>query len=268
MTGIDPELAHRLTDVGVDPADPGDPAAAWRRLHERFGPRATLIDRYALEAADRAIRPEDLSADERRRLTREVLSTRRPVFEYVPGSGRAASDPVEVVPYDERWPVLYAAWRERLWRALGEAAVRIEHIGSTAVPGLAAKPLIDIQVGVRRLEDEPSYVPAIEGLGVAFRLREPGHRYFRPAGALPRTEQIHVYQAGSAEERDHLLFRDYLRADAHARDAYARMKREAARRYRDDRLAYNEAKTGFILDEVDRARAWAVRTGWNMSVGP
>ena len=65
-----------------------------------------------------------------------------------------------------------------------------------------------------------------------------------------------------------MLFLDYLRADAHARNGYARMKHEAASRYRDDRLAYNEAKTGFILDEVDRARAWAVRTGWSMPAGP
>lgn len=261
--GLDRELARRLREVGLDPADPGEPAAAWRRLHERFGPRATLLDRYMLEAARRGMRPEELSADERRRLTREVLTIRTPGFEIVPGSGRAASDPIEVVRYDERWPASFAEWRERLRRALGAAAVRIEHIGSTAVPGLAAKPVVDVQIGIRDLEDESTYVGAIEALGVALRFREPGHRYFRPAGSLLRSVQIHVYQVGSAQEHEHLLFRDYLCAHPEASDSYGRLKLDVARRHREDRIAYNEAKTGFILDELERAREWARRVGWS-----
>lgn len=259
---LDPDLVRRLDAVGLDPAHPGDPAEAWRRLHERFGARATLLDRYALEAAHRGLRPEELNGDDRRRLTLEVLTTRTPGLEVVPGSKREARDPIEVVPYDELWPTLFAEWRDRLRRALGDTAVRIEHIGSTAVPGLVAKPVIDIQIGVRDLEDEASYAPAIERLGVALRLREPGHRYFRPSGDRPRAVQLHVYQAGSSEERDHLLFRDFLRTHPDVREGYARMKREVAGRYRDDRIAYSEAKTGFILDEMDRARDWALRTGW------
>jgi GrpB-like predicted nucleotidyltransferase (UPF0157 family) len=147
---------------------------------------------------------------------------------------------------------------------LGEAAVRIEHAGATAVPGLLAKPVIDIQVSVCDVEDEASYVPPIEDLGVPLRLREPGHRYFRPAGDQPRAVQIHVCGVGGEWERDHLLFRDYLRADPEARDAYARLKRDLADRYRDDRLAYNEAKTGFILDTLSEAYSWAERTGWKL----
>ncbi len=263
---LDPDLIRRLDAVGLDPAHPGDPAEAWRRLHERFGARATLLDRYALEAAHRGVRPEELDADDRRRLTLEVLTTRTPGREVVRGSERAVSDPIEVLPYDERWPARFAEWRERLRQALGETAVRIEHIGSTAVPGLAAKALIDIQVGVRDLEDEPSYVPAIEALGVPLRLREPGHRLFRPSGDRPRTTQIHVYRSGSAEERDHLLFRDFLRTHPDAREGYARMKRQVAGRYRDDRIAYNEAKTGFILDAMERAWEWALATGWSTSL--
>lgn len=263
---LDPDFVRRLDTVGLDPAHPGDPAEAWRRLHERFGARATLLDRYALEAAHRRVRPEELNADDRRRLTLEVLTVRTPGREIVPGSQRTASDPIEVVAYDQRWPVRFAEWRARLHGALGDTAVRIEHIGSTAVPGLAAKPVIDIQVGVGDLEDEAKYVPAIEGLGVALRLREPGHRLFRPSGDRPRTMQIHVYRSGSAEERDHLLFRDFLRTHPDAREGYARMKREVAGRYRDDRIAYNEAKTGFILDAMERARAWAVGTGWSTSL--
>lgn len=262
MSALDPDLERKLTDLGIDPAHPGDPAEAWRRLHERFGPRATLLDRYALEAAHREIRPEELSADDRSRLALEVLTVRTPGFEIAPGSNRVMRDSIEVVPYDERWPGLFADWAMKLRRALGYAAVRIEHIGSTAVPGLAAKPVIDIQIGIGDVEDESAYVRAIEALGVALRSREPGHRYFRPAGDRQRAVQIHVYRAGSEEERDHLLFRDFLRAHADAREAYARLKRDVAGRYRDDRLAYNEAKTGLILDQMHRARAWALRTGW------
>ncbi len=112
------------------------------------------------------------------------------------------------------------------------------------------------------MEDEVSYVPAIERLGVAFRSRDAGHRYFRPAGDLPRDVQIHVCAAGSEWEREHLLFRDFLRANPAARDEYARLKLELARQYRDDRLAYSEAKTGFVLDALVDARRWAEQTGW------
>ena len=252
MDRLSPDLVQRLAEVGLGPGAIDDPAAAWTRLHARFGTRATLIDRYELEAAARGIRPEDLPPEERQRLALDVLRARSPELEFMPTSGRAAMDPIEVVPYDARWPVTFREWRDRLANALGTAAVSIEHIGSTAVPGLAAKPVIDIQVTVRELDQEAAYVPAVEALGVALRARERGHRYFRPAGALPRTVQIHVYATGSEEERVHLLFRDHLRSDASARDDYARMKQEAARRYRGDRIAYNEAKTGFILDELDR----------------
>jgi GrpB-like predicted nucleotidyltransferase (UPF0157 family) len=263
-SGLDPQLARRLADAGLDPEDFGEPGDAWRLLHARFGRRMTLIDRYELEAAHRGITPEQLDRDERARLTREVLAAHYPGLEFTASSGRPLADPIDVVAYQESWAASFADWRERLVAALEEQAVRIEHVGSTAVPGLPAKPIVDVQVGVRDVERESSYVPAIEQLGVALRFREPEHRYFRPSGDRPRTVQIHVCTAGGEWEREHLLFRDYLRADAAARSAYARLKRELAERYRDDRLAYNEGKTGFVLDALIAARAWAERTGWRL----
>lgn len=259
---LDPQLMRRLGEVGLDPADFGDPRHAWQRLHDRFGRRVTLIDRYALEAASRGVATDQLGREERARLTREVLAVQYPGIEFTTGSERPVTDLVEVSPYREEWAAAFEAWWTRLAAALGHTAVRIEHVGSTAVPGLEAKPVIDIQVSVDDVDDEARYVPAIEGLGVSLRLREPGHRYFRPAGGLPRNVQIHVCEAGGEWERDHLLFRDYLRADPEAREAYARLKRELAERYRDDRLAYTEGKTGFILDALEEARVWAERTGW------
>lgn len=261
---LDPQLARRLADVGLDPLDFGEPRQAWRRLHSRFGRRVTLIDRYALEAARRGVRPDQLDRNERARLTREVLSVQYPGLEFTASSGRPVADPIEVVAYRDAWVTSFSEWRERLHSALGEAAVRIEHVGSTAVQGLPAKPIIDVQVSVRDVEDETSYVPAIEELGVPLRFREPEHRYFRPARDEPRTVQVHVCTAGGEWEREHLLFRDYLRADPEARAAYARLKQELGERYRDDRLAYNEGKTGFVLDTLDDARKWAERTRWTL----
>jgi GrpB-like predicted nucleotidyltransferase (UPF0157 family) len=259
---MDEVLAVRLREVGLDPANFGDPSSAWSRLHDRFGVRATLLDRYALEAVSRGVTVEELDAKLRDRLAREVLATHLPGFEVVRGSDRLQRDPVEVVAYDAAWPARFAAWRDRLAGALGATAVRIDHVGSTAVPELAAKPVIDVQVGVPDVEDEAAFVPAIERIGVALRSREIGHRYFRPAGDRPRDVQIHVCPAGSDWERRHLLFRDFLRADAPTRDAYSVLKVELARRYRDDRIAYNEAKTSFILDAMERAERWATDTGW------
>jgi GrpB-like predicted nucleotidyltransferase (UPF0157 family) len=229
----------------------------------RHGPGSTggsasapLIDRYALEAEARGVTVDELDDDLRARLTREVIEAHWPGFEVIAGSDRAQADPIEVVAYDPGWPERYERWRTRLARELGRVAWRIEHVGSTAVPGLPAKPVLDIQVSVPDLGDESAYVPAIERAGVAFRNRDDEHRYFRPAGNLPREAQVHVCPAGSEWERRHLLFRDFLRADAVTRDAYGRLKLELAARYRDDRIAYNEAKTGFILDAMEHAEAW------------
>jgi GrpB-like predicted nucleotidyltransferase (UPF0157 family) len=264
MRSLDPTLAARLRAAGVDPEAVDDPAAAWRRLHEQEGRRATLLDRYALEAAHRAIDEEALGAADRARLAIEVLTVRDPGFSLVDGSARELRDPVEVVEYDPAWPEQFEAWRARLAGALAGLEPGIEHIGSTAVPGLAAKPVIDIAVAVPDVEDDASFVPAIEGLGVALRSRETAHRYFRPAGNRPRNVQIHVWQRESEGERGHLLFRDFLRATPAAADAYGRLKIEAALRFRDDRIAYNEAKSALILDLMAEAEHWAASVVWRM----
>lgn len=262
---LDADLRRRLETVGLDPDAFGDPATAWRRLHDLYGRRATLVDRYDLEAARRGVAPYELETKLRARLTIEVLRTHDPEFELVSGSDRGRRDPIEVVPYDPVWPTRFEEWRHCLRSSLGAVAVRVEHIGSTAVPGMAAKPVIDIQVSVTDPEEEDSYVPAIESVGVALRSREgEGHRYFRPAGDEERTVQIHVCRVGSDWERTHLLFRDYLRAEEAVRRKYADLKRQLARRYRDDRIAYNEGKTGFILDAMAEASVWAGHTGWRL----
>ena len=258
---MDERLQSRLQAIGVDARHVDDPHQAWLLLYARYGKRATLIDRYELEAASRGVPVESLPGEVRARLSVEVLGVRYPGIELL---GSMSGQPVDVVPYEAQWPLLFAEWRARLSEALGADVRRIEHIGSTAVSGLAAKPIIDIQISVVDADDEDAYRPGIESTGVALRMREPRHRYFRPLPDRPRVVQIHVCTAGQGWERDHLLFRDYLRAHPGVRDAYSALKTDLANRYRADRLAYNEAKTGFILDVMDDANDWAIATLWSI----
>jgi GrpB-like predicted nucleotidyltransferase (UPF0157 family) len=176
--------------------------------------------------------------------------------------GPVRGDPIEFVDYDPHWPELFEEMRAQLATALGQTAVRIDHVGSTAVPGLAAKPVIDIQVSVPDVEDDDSYRAAIEGCRFALRYREPGHRYFRPPPGVPRTYQVHVCQVGSDWERVHLLFRDYLCGHPQEARLYEVTKRAAATANRQDRIAYNDAKGPLILEMMERAEQWAAATGW------
>lgn len=171
-------------------------------------------------------------------------------------------EPVEIAEYDPVWPARFAEMRDRLAGALGVLASRIDHVGSTAVPGLPAKPIIDIQVSVPEVDDTETYRAPIEALGIDLRYVEPGHRYFRPGPGVPRFWQVHVCGLGSAWEREHLLFRDFLRSHPAEAAAYATMKRAAASQHLTDRIAYNDAKTPWILAALQRAEAWASRTGW------
>jgi GrpB-like predicted nucleotidyltransferase (UPF0157 family) len=177
------------------------------------------------------------------------------------GTDRPA-EPIEVVAYDRQWPEIFNGWRSRLIAHLSDTAARIDHVGSTSVPGLDAKPIVDIQVSVANLGDEHRYVPACEAAGLLLRARDDERRFFRPPFVAPREVHVHVCVAGSTWEREHLLFRDFLRRDRDARDAYAAAKRDAAIVWRDDRIAYTEAKTEVILDILESAEQWAQRSDW------
>jgi GrpB-like predicted nucleotidyltransferase (UPF0157 family) len=171
-------------------------------------------------------------------------------------------DPIEIVDYDPAWPARFEAMRARLAQALGPVAVRIDHVGSTAVPGLAAKPVIDIQVSVPDVADVAAFKDAIEEQGFASRMVEPGHHYFRPPPGVPRDYQVHVCTVGSDWEWRHLLFRDFLRADPETRAGYEALKRDLATRFTHDRIGYTDAKSPFIEAAVERAQEWARTTGW------
>ena len=141
--------------------------------------------------------------------------------------------------------------RARIASALGSVARMIEHVGSTAVPGLAAKPVVDIQVTVDDPDYDASYLDALEGAGYVLRVRESGHRMFRTP---ERDVHVHIWEANSEDEERHVIFRDYLRTNAKARDEYEQLKRELAPKFQDTN-DYAQAKTEFIERAVLLARA-------------
>ena len=175
-----------------------------------------------------------------------------PGFALTEGSDRTG-DLIEVVDYDVEWPARFQGWRDRIASALGGVALSIEHIGSTSVPGLPAKPIIDIQVSVADLLGESLYVAPLEATGLQLRSRDNLHRFFRPYPDRLRDVHVHVCQSGSDWEREHLLFRDLLRSNQGACAAYAAAKRQAAASWADDGWAYTDAKSQVILAIMDAA---------------
>ena len=261
---VPPDLARRLAAAGI--TDTSDPVAAWIKLRAAQGPRVSGIDLYWLAVRQRGIAAHELPQAERAALARAATPVLIPGYSPV-AHRRRAPEPVHLVPYDPQWPRRFARWRGRIRAALGATALRTEHVGSTSVRGLAAKPVIDIQVSVADIADEARYAGPLEPLRLQLSNRDDVHRYFSPVPEQPRELHLHLCQAGSAWERDHLLFRDYLRAHPAAADRYAAGKRAAAITWRDDRWAYTEAKTDVILDILKDAEAWSRATGWTLPAG-
>ncbi|HEX2318987.1 MAG TPA: GrpB family protein [Streptosporangiaceae bacterium] len=160
---------------------------------------------------------------------------------------------ITLADYDPVWPVLFAREAARIRAALGDSAVQVEHAGSTSVPGLAAKPIIDIVLAVPDSSDEQAYVPALEAAGYVLRAREPGwfeHRMFKG----PDTDiNLHVFTVGAAEIDRMLLFRDWLRTHDADRGAYQQVKRDLARRTWRHVQHYADAKTSIVEQIIARA---------------
>ncbi|GGM91418.1 hypothetical protein GCM10011609_30830 [Lentzea pudingi] len=163
--------------------------------------------------------------------------------------------PITLEEYNPQWPWWYAVEEARIRAALGPVAVRVEHCGSTSVPGLAAKPLIDIVLVVPDAADEASYVPALVRAGYYLRLREPGwfeHRLLK--GTVPNVN-MHVFSPGCEEVDRMLAFRDRLRSHDADREAYERVKRELAVRTWERVQDYADAKTRVVRRITLRALA-------------
>jgi len=162
---------------------------------------------------------------------------------------------IHLAPYDPRWPSMFAGAAERIRSALGERASSVEHVGSTAVPGLAAKPIIDMVLVVEDSADEGSYVPSLEALGFVLRVREPDwfrHRLLVLESRQPKW-QLHVFSVGCGEVDRMLAFRDWLRTHDDDRQRYEAAKLELAARTWKHVQHYADAKSGVIREILGRA---------------
>ncbi|HEY3870192.1 MAG TPA: GrpB family protein [Actinocrinis sp.] len=167
--------------------------------------------------------------------------------------------PVEFASYDKAWPDRFARCARLLHNALGECAVRVDHIGSTAVPGLPGRPQLDIQVSVAEPEAEEEYRGALEQLGFTLWVREADHRVFRAGAGVLRVPPIrfetrlYVCRSGGVLEYDQLLLVQYLTNDAGQRDRYAALKRGLAREFRNDPDGYADRKRLFLREIARQA---------------
>ena len=160
----------------------------------------------------------------------------------------------KIVEYDPDWPALFEREKARVVSALGIGEERVQHIGSTAVPGLGAKPVVDMMVGIPSIAQASKYVPPLEAIGYEWRGETvPGTLYIRKAG--PPRFNLHMTAYGGAFWEAPLLFRDYLRANRDASVEYEALKRELMSRLAHDPPAYNDGQSDFILAILDRARA-------------
>jgi GrpB-like predicted nucleotidyltransferase (UPF0157 family) len=171
------------------------------------------------------------------------------------GEPVALDGPVPIVGYDAAWPGLFAREAERIRAALGARALLVEHVGSTSVPGLVAKPVIDIDLVVADSADEAAYLPALEERGYVLRIREPDWYEHRCLKGPDTDVNLHVFSPGAQEVERHLLLRDWLRTHREDRDLYARTKRELAGRDWRYVQHYADAKSAVVTEILARARA-------------
>jgi GrpB-like predicted nucleotidyltransferase (UPF0157 family) len=194
-----------------------------------------------------------------RREIRQHLATEEEMNAAHVGVMRVHNAPVQLVDYEAEWSALFIREAERVRAALGDRVLMLEHVGSTSIPGLAAKPIIDMILAVADSADEPAYVPAMESAGYVLHIREPEwhqHRLFKG----PDTNiNLHVYSFGCPEMDKMLMFRDWLRSNDADRELYERTKRELAKQTWKYVQNYADAKTSVVEEIV--ARASAVRLG-------
>jgi GrpB-like predicted nucleotidyltransferase (UPF0157 family) len=176
------------------------------------------------------------------------------------GGMRVHNAPIQLMDYSAEWPALFNREAKRIRATLGDRVLMLEHAGSTSVPRLAAKPIIDILLAVADSADEPAYVPAMESARYVLHIREPDwhqHRLFKG----PDTDiNLHVYSFGCPELDKMLMFRDWLRSNDADRDLYERIKRELAKQTWKYVQNYADAKTAVVEEIVARAAANRARS--------
>ncbi len=166
---------------------------------------------------------------------------------------------IRIVDYDPEWPLLANAELARIKVAVGEEVARLEHVGSTSISGIAAKPIIDLQLSVREIGKRSAFIEPLSSIGYLFvpDPESPDYHFFAKPTERPRSYHLHVCEAGSNDEFRHLAVRNFLRAHPEESLIYARLKRVLAARSPYDRLAYIEGKASFMKGLEERALYWA-----------
>jgi GrpB-like predicted nucleotidyltransferase (UPF0157 family) len=170
------------------------------------------------------------------------------------GERKPVNGTIYLAPYNPAWPLSFTRLEKQIRQALGDDVLLLEHVGSTSVPGLSAKPIIDMVLVVADSSDEPSYVPRLEEVGFVLRIREPDwyeHRMLKPAD---KKAHLHVFSDGCEEVERMLLFRDWLRSQPDDRLYYEETKHELAALTWKYRQNYADAKTKVVLEILARAR--------------
>lgn len=162
---------------------------------------------------------------------------------------------IYLAPYDPEWPSQYAELAAKIRAALGSDVLLLEHVGSTSVPGLSAKPKVDIILVVADSSDEPSYVPRLEAAGFTLRIREPGWHEHRMLKAPGIRCNLHVFSEGCVEIERMLLFRDWLRSHPEDKRRYEEAKHRLAAQTWEYTQNYADAKSGIVEEILARARA-------------
>jgi GrpB-like predicted nucleotidyltransferase (UPF0157 family) len=181
---------------------------------------------------------------------------------YTIGEFKPHDAPIRLADYDTEWPTLFQREATRIRGALGGSVMQLEHVGSTSVPGLAAKPQIDIVLVVEDSSNEPTYLPALEQRGYLLRIREPDWYQHRVLRGPDTNINLHVFSTGCVEIDQMLTFRDWLRTHVDDRLLYEQTKRELASRTWRNVQNYADAKTNVvqeILGRALRANSWQVR---------
>ena len=191
--------------------------------------------------------------DERARGSRQPIKTDADLQAITVGERKPHDAPIHLADYDPAWPALFEREARRIRAALGGTVVRLEHTGSTSVPGLAAKPIIDITLIVPDSSDETTYVPQLEAEGYTLRIREPEWHQHRVLKGPDTDVNLHVFSVGSVELERMVGFRNWLQTHPEDRELYERTKRELASRTWRHIQHYADAKTAVV--EAIMARA-------------
>lgn len=162
---------------------------------------------------------------------------------------------VRVVPYQKKWATEFEQEKARILEVCGDKVVAVEHIGSTSVPGLAAKPIIDIAIGVRRLKDAEQLLPSLKKINYHFYKKFQRQRLFVAKGPdEKRTHYLHVMRYNGAKWKTDRLFRNYLRTHPKEVERYSLLKERLAKKYKDDRQAYADGKNAFIKSIITKVK--------------